>query len=242
MSVNDPRKYKNQYNEKNAGAWRPTVARVEGAWPHILFVPVHCILLGFSYLTLCPLILSLGPCILFYFLGVPPPRHHTGIMNEIFLVYHEIPWYTIFFNLWWVQMFLSNWIKWLADIEWQWPDWCKVCPLINTFQAGELSQLIHALITPQKYVRSYPHLHWVSSHEIPMNLPTFVACRTGHCPHSRDDPHHDSGSRCIRRSKRTRRPLWMCIPGIARQVTSDLPLFSGWWVGICFYFSIYWEW
>ena len=125
-------------------------------------------------------------------------------------------------------MFLSNWIKWLADIKWQWPDWCKVCPLINTFQAGELSQLIHALITPQKkYVRSYPHLHWVSSHEIPMNLPTFVACRTGHCPHSRDNPHHDSGSRCIRRSKRTRRPLWMCIPGIARQVTSDLPLFSG---------------
>ena len=85
-----------------------------------------------------------------FFRGSTPPWHHTGIMNEIFLVYHEIPWYTIFFNLWWVQMFLSNWIKWLADIEWQWPDWCKVCPLINTFQAGELSQLIHALITPKK--------------------------------------------------------------------------------------------
>ena len=33
--VNDLRKYKNQYNEKNSGAWRPTVARCRG--PDVIF-------------------------------------------------------------------------------------------------------------------------------------------------------------------------------------------------------------
>ena len=57
MSVNDLRNYKNQYNKKKMLG--PEVQQLPGggAWCHILFVPVHGILLGFSYLTLCPLIL-----------------------------------------------------------------------------------------------------------------------------------------------------------------------------------------
>jgi hypothetical protein len=50
-----------QPREKNASAPRPTVAR----WGHILLVPVQCVLLGLSYLTLCP-----GP--------IPPPGTTRG--------------------------------------------------------------------------------------------------------------------------------------------------------------------
>ena len=47
------------------------------------FVPVHCILLGFSYLTLCPFILMAfcpwAPAFYYIFLGVPPPWQETRI-------------------------------------------------------------------------------------------------------------------------------------------------------------------
>jgi hypothetical protein len=73
--------------EKNAG---PDVQQLPGggARRHILFVFFQCILLGLSYLTLCPYhffyILFLGPCILFHFLrgwGSTPPATTRGSSN-----------------------------------------------------------------------------------------------------------------------------------------------------------------
>jgi hypothetical protein len=78
--------------EKNAG---PDVQQLPGggARRHILFVFFQCILLGLSYLTLCPYhfiyILFLGPCILFHFLRGwgSTPCHYTGIIK-----YLQISW------------------------------------------------------------------------------------------------------------------------------------------------------
>ena len=82
MSVKDLRKHNNRYYEieKMPG---PDVQQLPGggARRHILFVPVHCILLGFSNLTLLPFhltgVLFLGPFILSYFLlGSTPLAPH----------------------------------------------------------------------------------------------------------------------------------------------------------------------
>ena len=57
MSVNDLRKYNNQYNEQELPG--PDVQQLPGGGgaTHILLVFVQCVLLGLSYLTLCPVIL-----------------------------------------------------------------------------------------------------------------------------------------------------------------------------------------
>ena len=101
MSVNDLRKYKNQYitQKKMPG---PDVQQLPGgggltsysfctsplyfAWAYLSYLmPSHFIV-----------ILSLSPCILFIVLGVPPPRQETRIIDymSLFINYILYTFYT----------------------------------------------------------------------------------------------------------------------------------------------------
>ena len=82
MFVNDLRKYKHQYNEKKCRAWRPTVARWRG--PGVMYYA--WIILSYLMPSHFLGILSLGPCILFYFFrGSTPLWHHTRIIMDLFI-------------------------------------------------------------------------------------------------------------------------------------------------------------
>jgi len=68
---------------------RPNRCQVEGAWRHILFVPVHCILFGFPIL---PYALSfywhfvLRPLHFMFFSGVPPPWHQKVLNMWYYMI------------------------------------------------------------------------------------------------------------------------------------------------------------
>ena len=89
MSINDLRNYKNQYNEKNIVA--PDVQQLPGGGPDAIFSLCLSIVFCLDY-PMLPYAFSfywhfvLRPLHFIFFLGgVPPPRHHTGIIYGIYI-------------------------------------------------------------------------------------------------------------------------------------------------------------